>query len=221
MSKATNILIVGVGGQGNRTLMKIIASAALGDATEVRVLSSTSLGRLGGPIACHIRLGPSASTSIPAGEADILVALEMNEALRAMPMMRREAVAFIYTHRRIPITTGLQGRHYPSIQEIEEAGANKAIKCIFVPAVPSSFGGTVQEKHPTKFANTVMLGAFCSYTQMLPRPAVEQSLYEHLPAHTALENLHTFATGWQYGEAKLRVEILCKPRQDLGGLPTF
>src|SRR6266481_9263827 len=98
IAKTTNIVITGVGGQGNRTLMKIIASAALENHNEVRVLSSASLGRLGGPITCHIRLGPSAIPSIPIGEGDILVALEMNEALRTLPMMRRGALAFIHTH---------------------------------------------------------------------------------------------------------------------------
>lgn len=200
ISKATNILIVGVGGQGNRTLMKIMASAILAEATEARVLSSASLGRLGAPIACHVRVGPSASASIPAGETDILVALEMNEALRALPMMRREALAFIYTHRRVPITAGTQGMHYPSFQEIEKAGADKAIKCIFVPAALSSFDNTIQEKRLTEFANTVMLGTFCSYTQLLPRPVVEQSLSQCLPAHTTVDNLHAFAIGWQHGE---------------------
>jgi len=203
ISKATNILIVGVGGQGNRTLMKIIASAALADVTEVRVLSSASLGRLGGPITCHIRLGLSTSASIPAGETDILVALEMNEALRAMPMMRREALAFIYTHCRTPITASIQGMHYPSLQEIEKAGADKAIKYIFVPTASSSFDDIAQERCLTEFANIVMLGTFCGYTQILPRSIVEQSLRQCLPANAALENLHTFATGWLHGEDML------------------
>jgi indolepyruvate ferredoxin oxidoreductase beta subunit len=199
-SKATNIIISGVGGQGNRTLMKIIASSALADNKEVRVLSSGSLGRLGGSITCHIRLGPSSSASIPAGEGDILVALEMNEALRALPMMQREALAFIHTYRRIPITAGIRGTHYPSVQEIEQVGMDKSIKSIFVPETLFSSENTVQEKSFTEPANMVMLGTFCSYTQVLPRSLVEQSLRQYLPPHSALQNLHAFATGWQYGE---------------------
>jgi indolepyruvate ferredoxin oxidoreductase beta subunit len=199
--KATNIIIAGVGGQGNRTLMKIIASAALADDTnEVRVLSSASLGRLGGSITCHIRLGPSASATIPVGETDILVALEMNEALHALPMMRRGALAFIHTYRRIPITAGIQDMHYPSMQEIEKAGTDKAIKSIFVPEALFSPDNTVQEKRFTQPTNMVMLGTFCSYTKILPHLLVEQSLCQCLPTHFAQRNLHAFAIGWQYGE---------------------
>jgi indolepyruvate ferredoxin oxidoreductase beta subunit len=200
ISKVTNILIAGVGGQGNRTLMKIIASAALAVNTEVRVLSNTSLGRLGGSMTCHIRLGQSASASIPVGETDMLVALEMNEALRAIPMMRRGGLAFIHTYRRMPITAGVRDMHYPSLREIEEAGMEKAIKNIFVPDTLFSSDNPVREKRVTEFANMVMLGALCNYTQVLSRPLVEQSLSQCVPAHFAQQNLRAFAIGWQYGE---------------------
>ncbi len=200
LSKATNILIAGVGGQGNRTLMRITASAALADNKEVRVQSSASLGRLGGSITCHIRLGPSASASIPVGEVDILVALEMNEALRAVPMMRRGALAFIHTYRRIPIAAGMRGAKYPSVQEIEKAGTDKEIKSIFAPENILSFDNAFQERYFTKQANMVMLGTFCGYTQILPRHLIEQSLCQYLPSDCIWQNLHAFAIGWQHGE---------------------
>lgn len=198
--KETNIIIAGVGGQGNRTLMKIIVSAAFADDNEVRVLSSSSLGRLGGSITCHIRLGPSACAAIPVGETDILVALEMNEALYAIPMMRRGALAFIHTYRRIPIAAGIQGMHYPSTQEIEKVGADRAIKSIFVPEALSSLDNTVQEKCFTHSANMVMLGTFCSYTKLLPQFLIKQFIHQYLPTHFAEQNLDAFAIGWQYGE---------------------
>src|SRR5689334_20796366 len=96
--KTTNIIVAGVGGQGNRTLTRIIALSALEAHLEAHVLSNTSLSRLGGSIICHIRLGPAVSAAIPMGEADIMVGLELNEALRTMPMLRRGALAFIHTY---------------------------------------------------------------------------------------------------------------------------
>lgn len=199
IAKTTNIVITGVGGQGNRTLMKILALAALENHSEVRVLSSASLGRLGGSITCHIRLGPSASPSIPIGEGDILVALEMNEALRTLPMMRRGALAFIHIHRRLPVTAGIYGMSYPSAQEIERIGMDKAIKSFFVPESLLSLSNTGEEMRFTQSANAVMLGAFCSYTELLPRVLIEQSLCQCLPQF-AEQNLYAFTIGWQYGE---------------------
>jgi len=197
--KPTNIMIAGVGGQGNRTLMKIIASAALEDHNDVRVLSSGSLGRLGSSITCHIRLGPSVSATIPVGETDILVALEMNEALRAIPMMRQGSLAFIHTHRRIPIIAGIQGMHYPTMKEIENLTASKAIKSFLVPESLLPFDNAIEHQP----INSIMLGIFCSYTELFPRSLVEQALCQCLPPHFTQQNLHTFAIGWQYTE-KLR-----------------
>jgi Pyruvate/2-oxoacid:ferredoxin oxidoreductase gamma subunit len=196
-----NIIITGVGGQGNRTLMKIIASAALAADKEVRVLSSTSLGRLGVPITCHIRIGPAASASIPTGEADILVALEMNEALRAMPMMRRGAVAFIHTYRRLPIIAGINGMHYPSVDQIEKLAIGMDITSIFVPESLSAFEHCIAEQGQYT-TNITILGVLCGHTELLPRPLVEQVLCQCLPDYKE-QNSQALAIGWQYGE-KLR-----------------
>ena len=105
MSKTTNIILLGIGGQGTLTMMEMLAMAAEEAGEEVRVLSRVSLARLGGSGVCHVRLGPTASPAIPVGEADILLALEMSEVLRALPMARERALAFINTYRRLPIAT--------------------------------------------------------------------------------------------------------------------
>jgi indolepyruvate ferredoxin oxidoreductase beta subunit len=200
--KNTEIIIAGVGGQGNRTLMNIIAHAALAAEQEVCALSSTSLGRLGGPITCHIRIGPAVSAAIPKGEADILVALEMNEALRTLPMMRHGAIAFIYTYRRLPIIAGINNMHSPSIDEIEKACTIRGITSIFVPQSLSSFEYHIAEQGQYSIsANVIMLGVLCGYTGLLPRPLVEQALCQYLSDCRA-QNLHVLAIGWQYGETR-------------------
>ena len=110
MSKTTNIVMIGIGGQGTLTMMEMLAIAAEEANEEVRVLSRVSLARLGGSGMCHVRLGPSVSPAIPVGEADVLLALEMSEVLRALPMARRGALAFINTFRRLPIAAGVAGK---------------------------------------------------------------------------------------------------------------
>jgi len=195
-----NILIVGVGGQGNRTLTNIIAHAVLAADEEVCLLSSTSLGRLSGPITCHIRIGPAVSATIPRGEADILIALEMNEALRVLPMMRCGSLAFIHMYRRLPIIAGINDMHYPCVDEIEKAGIANGITSIFVPAFSSSFGHHIIDQcQYTVSTNIVMLGVLCGHTELFPRPLIEQSLCQCLP-ECAEQNLQALAIGWDHGE---------------------
>ncbi len=169
---------------------------------EVRVLSRVSLARLGGSGMCHIRIGPSVSAAIPVGEADILMTLEMSEVLRAVSMARRGALAFVNTYRRLPIATGVAGLHYPTRSEVEEALRSHGITGVFVPESISGLihDGTEQEPDDARI-NIIMLGVFCGYTRLLPRPALEKAITERLPQF-AEENLRTFAVGWSFGEAQ-------------------
>src|SRR5260370_2145870 len=103
MPETTNIVMLGIGGQGTLTLMEMLAMAAEKAGEEVRVLSRVSLARLGGSGMCHIRIGPSSSAAIPVGEADILLPLEISEVLLAVSMARGRALAFLTTYPRLPI----------------------------------------------------------------------------------------------------------------------
>ena len=201
MSRTTNIILLGIGGQGTLTLMEMLAMAAEAADEEVRVLSRVSLARLGGSGMCHVRIGPCASPAIPAGEADILLALEMSEVLRALPMARHGALAFINTYRRLPIAVGVAGMHYPTRTEVEEALEAQGISGIFVPETLPAEEDTHRQKHaPDARINIIMLGVLCGYTQILPRSTLEASIARRLP-HFAELNLRTFAAGWSYAEA--------------------
>src|ERR1700724_1123689 len=133
--KTTNIILLGIGGQGTLTLMEMLAIAAEAADEEVRVLSRVSLARLGGSGMCHVRLGPSASPAIPDGEADILIALELSEVLRALPMAAQGALAFTSLYRRMPVTAGVNGLHYPTREEIDHALQAAGVTGVFVPEV--------------------------------------------------------------------------------------
>lgn len=201
MSKTTNIIMMGIGGQGTLTMMEMLAMAAEEADEEVRVLSRVSLARLGGSGMCHVRLGPSDSPAIPVGEADILLSLEMSEVLRALPMARRGTLAFINTYRRLPIAAGVAGIHYPTQAEIAVALNEVGITAIFVPeTLPSSAGKAEEEQQEDSRINIIMLGVLSGYTQLLPRSALEHSITSRLPRF-AEQNLRTFSTGWGYGEA--------------------
>ncbi len=201
MSKTINIVMLGIGGQGTLTMMEMLALAAEEAEEGVRVLSRVSLARLGGSGMCHVRLGPSASPAIPVGEADILVALEMSEVLRALPMARREALAFISTYHRLPIATGVAGIHYPTRAEIEIALEDAEVTGIFVPEVlPSSTGETGGEQQGDIRINIIVLGVLCGYTQLLPRSALEDAIAKRLPRFTE-QNLRAFSAGWNFAQS--------------------
>ncbi len=201
MSKTTNIIMIGIGGQGTLTMMEMLALAAEEANEEVRVLSRVSLARLGGSGMCHVRLGPSVSPAIPVGEADVLLTLEMSEVLRILPMARRGALAFINTFRRLPIAAGVAGIHYPTREEIEVALDEAGVTGIFVPEMLPLPSNEIEDgQQSNSRVNIVMLGVFCSYTQLLPRAVLENSIISRLPQF-AEQNLRTFSAGWGFAES--------------------
>jgi indolepyruvate ferredoxin oxidoreductase, beta subunit len=201
--KTTNIILLGIGGQGTLTMMEMLALAAEAAGEEVRVLSRVSLARLGGSGMCHVRLGPSASPAIPAGEADILIALELSEVLRALPMAAPGALAFTSLYRRMPVASGVNGLPYPTREEVERALQAAGMTAIFVPEIlPSPEGATETELAGDSRVNMLMLGAFAGYTNLLPRAPLEQAIEQRLPSFSA-QNLRTFQAGWNYGVSLL------------------
>ncbi len=201
MSKTTNIIMIGIGGQGTLTMMEMLALAAEEANKEVRVLSRVSLARLGGSGMCHVRLGPSVSPAIPVGEADVLLTLEMSEILRVLPMARRGALAFINTFRRLPIAAGVAGIRYPTREEIVVTLKEAGVTGIFVPEILPSLSNEIEDRQQSNSRiNIIMLGVFCSYTQLLPRAVLENSIVSRLPQF-AEQNLRTFSAGWGFAES--------------------
>ena len=201
MSKTTNIIMIGIGGQGTLTMMEMLALAAEEANKEVRVLSRVSLARLGGSGMCHVRLGPYVSPAIPVGEADVLLTLEMSEILRVLPMARRGALAFINTFRRLPIAAGVAGIRYPTREEIVVTLKEAGVTGIFVPEILPSLSNEIEDgQQSNSRINIIMLGVFCSYTQLLPRAVLENSIVSRLPQF-AEQNLRTFSAGWGFAES--------------------
>jgi indolepyruvate ferredoxin oxidoreductase beta subunit len=197
--KTTNIVVIGIGGQGALTMMEMLALAAEIAEQEVRVYSRVSLARLGGAGVCHVRLGACSSPAIPVGEADILLTLEMSEVLRALPMARRGARAFVNCYRRLPIAAGVAGTRYPAPEEIERVLKEREVSSLFVPEhLPVNFYAAEQFWQAER-VNMIMLGVLCGATELLPRPALEEAITLRLP-QLAEQNMQTFDAGWRFAQ---------------------
>lgn len=83
-NKDFNIVIVGTGGQGLITLLKILSEASKLDGFDVKTSELHGLSQRGGSVECHLRFGKKIySPLVGAGSADLVLALEQNESLRA------------------------------------------------------------------------------------------------------------------------------------------
>jgi indolepyruvate ferredoxin oxidoreductase beta subunit len=80
MRAVTNIVIAGLGGQGVLTASDIVADVALHAGFDVKKSELHGMSQRGGSIASDVRFGREVfSPMVPAGEADFLVAVELDQ----------------------------------------------------------------------------------------------------------------------------------------------
>lgn len=84
MKNNFNLIITGYGGQGILTIAEIISKAALKQGYEVKESELHGLAQRSGSLDCHVRFGKNIfSPLVTRGCADLIIALEALEALRA------------------------------------------------------------------------------------------------------------------------------------------
>lgn len=78
-----NIIINGVGGQGVITFLSLIDEAAFIEGFDVKSSELHGLSQRGGSVEAHVRFGKKIfSPLVSVGKADLIISLEMLEALR-------------------------------------------------------------------------------------------------------------------------------------------
>lgn len=92
-----NVYLAGVGGQGIGLLSEMILRSADHAGLQVKGVDTHGLAQRGGIVVSQIRMGRKVHTPlIPAGQADLVVALERHEALRALAAFGKPGGFLIY-----------------------------------------------------------------------------------------------------------------------------
>jgi len=151
-----NIIVTGVGGQGNILASLIIASTAVQDGLSVSVGETYGASQRGGAVMSHIRLfeknqcGPL----IPEGKAHLILGFEPVECLRTIGVFGNQGTKVIVNPRLIYPVDVLSGEaKYPSIDEVLNAIKELADSLYVVEAVKLAL-----EAKDAILQNIVMVG---------------------------------------------------------------
>jgi len=81
-----NLIITGVGGQGNVTISLVIGNALVSEGYLVTIGETYGASQRGGPVMSHVRISKETQYSpfIPEGRADIILGMEPVETLRML-----------------------------------------------------------------------------------------------------------------------------------------
>ena len=186
--QVTNILIVGVGGQGTILASRILAAAAQRMAAEVKVSEIHGMAQRGGSVVTQVRFGEKVySPIIQPGEADVILAFEKLEALRWLDYLTGDGIVIVNDQSLDPMPVSAGVRTYP--EGIIEALEEKAKKVISVDAL-----SLAQAAGNAKAVNVVLLGVL---SQALGggEDLWQEALAEAVPQKFLAVNENAFALG--------------------------
>ncbi|MBR2834998.1 MAG: 2-oxoacid:acceptor oxidoreductase family protein [Coriobacteriales bacterium] len=106
-------LVVGVGGQGVVLASRLIAAACMNEGAFVRTAETIGMSQRGGSVASHVRTGSCAedvpSSLIPAHEADLVLAFEPAEAVRAYSQLKAGGRMVVAMQPVVPVMAANSG----------------------------------------------------------------------------------------------------------------
>lgn len=149
----TNVLLVGVGGQGILLASEILSEAAMLAGFDVKKSEIHGMSQRGGSVVSHVRYGSEVfSPIVPEGEGDILFGFELMETVRSLPLLKPGG-SVIANDLQISPPSVLMG------QEFYPEGLAERIKAQFTDFLLVDGQHLATDAGNVKAANTVLLGA--------------------------------------------------------------
>jgi indolepyruvate ferredoxin oxidoreductase, beta subunit len=160
--QVTNILVVGIGGQGVMTATEILAEAAISLGNDAKKTEVAGMAQRGGVVSSHLRFGLKVlSPQITPGTADLLLAFEAAEALRWCHYLKPGGLVLMNTAKLVPPVVNIGLYDYPNDPIAEVRARGYAVHAFDAMEIAMTLGDV-------RLGNTVMLGAASDH---LPFPA--------------------------------------------------
>lgn len=155
-----NLIITGVGGQGNILASQITASAAIMEGFHVAIGETYGASQRGGSVMSHVRFSREFQYGplISAGQADVILGFEPLETLRVLVEYGHDDTFVIYNPRPnypIGVLTGMFS--YPDLDKLTDdiSGLSKECRVVNATELAKGLGAMVAQ-------NVVMVGALAA-----------------------------------------------------------
>ena len=187
-----NILIAGVGGQGNLFASSILAEYFTNKGYRVLAVETIGAAQRGGSVVSHLRVSDSKiySPLIPAGKVDILMGFEILEMLRNFQLLSADGSYLLNDYKEPTVLCNMEMDTYPSDEMIMAALQKSGKKGYTIKATECArqIGGSL-------LTNVVMVGALCQLSPLFNRQEVRQVLAGKSPPKVRDLNLKAFDAG--------------------------
>jgi indolepyruvate ferredoxin oxidoreductase beta subunit len=189
-----NVIIGGVGGQGNVLASQILGEMLVSQGYVITIGETYGASQRGGAVMSHLRISTKDQFSpvIPEGRCDLLVSLEPVESLRILDTYGNPKVMTLLNTRPIyPIDVISGNATYPEVSKVisKVKELSRRVWTLNATEIALEIGDPI-------FSNIVMLGALCAI-DVLPihRQGFETIIQDLLPSRLLEENLKAFDKG--------------------------
>lgn len=184
-----SIMIVGVGGQGTLLASRILGNAVISEGYDVKVSEVHGMSQRGGSVVTYVRYGEKVNSPIiDKGGADIILAFEELEALRALPFLKKDGKIIVNTQNidPMPVITGAAAYPEHIIDSLKAAGADVTAVDALDLAIKAG---------NMKSVNVVLIGVMAKNTA-IPENVWRDTIKSTVPEKFLEANLKAFELGY-------------------------
>ena len=194
-----NLVITGVGGQGNIFSSGLISHYAMNRGFNVLGTETIGAAQRGGSVVSHIRISTNKifSPLVPKGQADILLGFEPLEMLRCMERLNPKGKYLLnmYTIPTVMCNMGLD--RYPDDEEIIASLERSGVEGYIIPATQRAY-----EIGNAILMNVVMLGALSALDSFFKEKEMKRTLEEVVSQQFSAMNIEAFEEGFSFIEQR-------------------
>ncbi|NOY24120.1 MAG: indolepyruvate oxidoreductase subunit beta [Acidobacteria bacterium] len=184
----TNILLVGVGGQGILLASEVMSEVFRRAGLDVKKSEVHGMAQRGGVVSSHVRFGEKVySPMIEEGDADILLSFELMEALRWEHYLKPDAFVATSNVRMVPPICNSGKIIYPD-------NTGETLKKVRPEAIILDIENTLKKVGNTKVTNVIMLGVLSTIMEF-QETAWLDVVKEAVPPKLIDVNINAFAAG--------------------------
>ncbi|CAB1081171.1 Indolepyruvate oxidoreductase subunit IorB (EC [Olavius algarvensis Delta 1 endosymbiont] len=191
-----NIIITGVGGQGNVMASRVAGNMLSRRGLQVTIGETFGASQRGGSVMSHLRVstGSSWSPQIPRGRSHLVISLEPTEAMRVLAGYGNPDVKVLCNTRPVHAIGVISGdQQYPALNDIKSWVAELSAACWFLEATAKAL-----ELGNPILGNIMMIGAAAGIGVLpLARDDFEAVMTETMPADKLELNLSAYDLGFQ------------------------
>ena len=189
ITMTTNILIVGVGGQGTVLASKILGQLFIDRGLDVKVSEVHGMSQRGGSVITFVRAGEEVSSPlIEMGTADVIISFELLEAQRYAAYLKKGGTIIVNSQQIDPMPVIIGAAEYP--ENIEDKIRAAGVKLMSADAL-----SLAEECGTSKAANVVLIGMFAKHSD-IPKEEYIKAIKMSVPEKFLALNLEAFEKGY-------------------------